>query len=112
MESNFRQKVEKNLQISLMLQAEPWRLEELDRDPEVLSAVIAYHADYHPGSGMIGVLRQPSCVREALRGVLDVELTRRSARAQMWLTWAGFSVSLAGFAITGVQLWSMVFKST
>ena len=105
MESSFRQKIERSLKISLMLQAEPWRIEELDRDPEVLSAVIAHHADYNT-NGMLGG-RQPSSVREALRGVVDVELTRRSARAQLWLTCAGFSVSLAGFAIAAVQLWSM-----
>ena len=100
---DFKERVSRNLEISKRLQQEPWRAFELDRDPEVLSAVMAHHADF-VGGGMIGG-RQPSSTRQALRGLIDAELAKRAARSQFWLSCAGFAVSLAGFALAAVQLW-------
>lgn len=102
---DFKGRVLRNLEISERLQQEPWKALELDRDPEILSAVMAYHADYLFGSGTIGNVRQPSATRQALRGLIDAELAKRAARSQFWLSCAGFAVSLAGFALAAVQLW-------
>ncbi len=100
---DFKERVSRNLEISKCLQEEPWKAFELDRYPDVLSAVMAHHADYI-GGGMIGG-RQPSATRQALRGLIDAELAKRAARSQCWLSCAGFAVSLAGFALAAVQLW-------
>ena len=102
---DFKERVSRNLEISKCLQQEPWRAFELDRDPEVLSAVMAHHADLVLGRGTLGSLLQPSATRQALRGLIDAELAKRAARSQFWLSCAGFAVSLAGFALAAVQLW-------
>jgi len=47
--ANFKERVSRNLEISKHLQQEPWKAFELDRDPEVLSAVMAHHADFDRG---------------------------------------------------------------
>jgi hypothetical protein len=107
-EPTFRERVERNLEISNRLQKEPWLIEELDCDPDILSAVIAHHADFIEGRIIGG--RQPSATREALRGLLDAELTKRSTRAQKVLAWAGFLVSFAGFALAGVQFAGIVCR--
>lgn len=101
---DFKERISRNLEISKRLQEEPWKAFELDRDPYVLSAVMAHHADFL-GGGMIGG-RQPSATRQALRGLIDAELTKRAAQSQFWLSCAGSAVSLAGFALAAVQLWA------
>lgn len=103
--ADFKERVSRNLEISKRLQEEPWKAFELDRDPDVLSAVMAHHTDYISGGGMVGLVRQPSATRQALRGLIDAELAKRAARSQFWLSCAGFAVSLAGFTLAAVQLW-------
>lgn len=103
---SFKERVEKGLEITKSLQKEPWLISELDRDPKILSALIAHHADVNP-NGYIGG-HQQSSVRDALKGLLQSELNRRSGKSSLWLTLAGFAVSLAGFGIAAVQIWLAV----
>jgi len=103
---SFKDCVEKGLEVTKSLKTEPWRISELDRDPKILSALIAYHADVNP-NGYIGGAQETS-VRDALKGLLQSELNRRSGKSSLWLTFAGFAVSLAGFGIAAVQIWLAV----
>lgn len=104
-DKNFQEQVARNLEISKYRNAcENSRGELLNWIVnQMYSAVMAHHADYIGGSLMGG--HQPSSIRQALRGLLDAELARRSGRSQAWLTWAGFAISAAGFALAAVQLW-------
>lgn len=106
---SFKERIEKNLEITKSLKEKPWQLSELDRDPKVLSALIAHHADFITNGYTGG--KQEASVREALKGLLQTELNRRSAKSSLWLTLAGFTVSLAGFGIAAVQIWVAVLGS-
>ncbi|TVU88746.1 hypothetical protein [Vreelandella titanicae] len=106
---SFKERIEQNLAITSALKNEPWQIAELDLDPKILSALIAYHADVNP-NGYIGG-HQETSVRDALKCLLESELNKRSAKSSFWLTCAGFAVSLAGFGIAAVQIWLAVSGS-
>ncbi|EJE4199237.1 hypothetical protein RUK17_001263 [Vibrio cholerae] len=99
----FKERVERGIEITKSLKDKPWRISELEKDPQILSALIAYHADMNLNNYIGG--HYESSVREALSCLLHSELNRRAGKSNLWLTVAGFAVSLAGFVIAAVQIW-------
>lgn len=104
----FRDRVEKNLSIAKRLQQEPWLIDELDRDPGILAALIAYFADYNAERIVGGI--QPGSTRQAIQSLVDFENTRRSSWSMGCVSWAGVLVGIAGFALAAIEFWSATIR--
>lgn len=100
--SAFQDRVRENLEIAKTLQKHPWRLEELDRDPEVISALIAAFPDYI-GGGTIGGI-QPSATRESLRGLLDSEFAKSSTNNSIRIFRGTCLLSVTAIVVAVLQL--------